>query len=123
MTVKLANEPLTLVHHTKSREGDSYACWPFRGSWYRQNRAAVTQNGLQSAQIVKCRIPCWGLGSTELGRLAALRPGDKVLRGTLTACDGAAFAALGRTHGAAAVLDVHDNTRGVSPHYYIEGAG
>lgn len=123
MTMEIANEPLTLVHHTKTPEGDQYACWPFRGSWYRQNKVTVTTGGLVAAQLVKCRIPCWGLSSTELSRLAALQPGDKVLRGRLDSCDGAAFAALGRTHGAAVVLDIHDNTRGAAPHYYLEGEG
>ena len=116
-------EPLTLVHHIKGADGDTYTCTTVQGSWYRQNLAAVTANGLQAARRVRCRVPTWNLGSASLAALAALVPGDKILRGQADCPDGATFAALGRTQGAATVLDVHDNTRGAFPHYYLEGAG
>lgn len=118
-----ANEALTVVHRVKLADGDNYACWQFTGSWYRQNKVTVGSSGLQAAQLVKCRIPIWGMGSTELGRLRLVSGGDKVLRGTLSECDGKTFAALGRTHEAATILDVHINEDVANPHVYLEGAG
>ena len=118
-----ANKTLTVVHRVQLTGGDSYACWQFTGSWYRQNKVTVGSSGLQAAQLVKCRIPVWGMGCIELGRLRLLSSGDKVLRGELAECDGKTFAALGRTHGAATVLDVHINEDVANPHVYIEGAG
>lgn len=117
-----ANNTLTVVHHVKDADGDSYACWRFTGSWYIQTKTTVGQNGLQAASLVKCRVPVWGVGNTDLGRLAAVRPGDKVLKGALSSCDGQTFAGLGRTHGAMTVIAVHDNFDSAHPHFYLEGA-
>lgn len=117
-----ANKMLTVIHHSKHPDGDSYNCWHFTGSWYSQIKTAVGTNGLQAASLVKCRIPIWGLGAVDLDRLSAIRPGDKVLQGTLSSCDSAAFAALGRTRGAMTVIAVHDNSDGPQLHFYLEGA-
>ncbi|MGM9594168.1 MAG: DUF6751 family protein [Candidatus Onthomonas sp.] len=119
----MAQEWVTLVHHIKGPGGDRYTCFACRASWHVQNRAAVTTGGLQSARLIRCRVPTGALEADGLEALAALTPGDKIVRGVISVTDGREFAALARKAESAAVLDIHDNTRGVSPHYYIEGAG
>lgn len=117
----MATEWVTLVRHVRTTTGDQYLCHACKGSWHSQNKAAVTANGLQTARLVRCRVPVDGLTAEVASALGALAPGDKVVRGMVTVPDGKAFAALGREHEAATLVDKHDNTRGRFPHYYLEG--
>lgn len=121
----MADEAVTLVirQPATGTGTDRYRCRTVRASWHRQNKVRVTDGGLQAAQIVRCRVPVDGLDAETLADLAALRPGDRIAHGTLDTADAAAFAALARSMDGAVVLDVHDNRRGLCPHYYIEGSG
>lgn len=114
-----ASEAITVIHHVRESDKDTYTCRTFSGSWYEQLRTAVTTGGLQSARTVRVRIPAeQSSGSTLLDFIS---PGDRMLRGIMASCTSAEFAALGRNHQAAAVLAVHDNTRAIPPHIYLEG--
>lgn len=115
-----ANEAITVIHHTRDAGGDRYTCHTFTGSWYAQLRAAVTTGGLQSAGLVKARIPATADSETA-ALLRAIAPGDRMIRGTLEHCTAKEFAALGRSGKGAALLAIHDNTRAIPPHVYLEG--
>ncbi len=111
-----AIETVTLVHHESANGQDAYTCFVCRGaSWYWQDKTAV-ENGLRYARVLKCRIP---MENAPAGMAAT--PGDRILRGEKESCTGAEFAALARHYEAATVLDVHRNTYGYNPHYYILG--
>lgn len=116
-----ADKTITFVHREPSANaavtGDRYTCTTVTGSWYERVSSAVTETGLKTVRTVKCRVP-----GTVSPALAALKRGDKFLKGTLDAADSAVFAALGRTHGAVTILDIHDNTDAVNGHYYFEGS-
>lgn len=115
------DKQLTVVHRIPAAQasvsGDSYECISVTGSWYEKNKAAVTTNGLQTARFVQCRIP-----STSPDLLSMVKRGDKVLKGSLEQVDSTGFAVLGRTHRAATILDIHDNTDAVNGHFYLEGS-
>lgn len=115
------DKQLTIVHREPAAQasvsGDSYVCIPVTGSWYEKNKAAVTTTGLQTARFVQCRIP-----STSPDLLSMVKRGDKMLKGTLSHADSAGFAALGRTHRAVTILDIHDNTDATNGHFYLEGS-
>jgi len=115
-----ANVAITVIHHTRDADGDSYTCHTFTGSWYAQLRSAVTTGGLQSARMVKARIPA-AANSDTAALLRTFAPGDRMVRGTMKSCTSKEFAALGRSGEGAALLAIHDNTRAAPPHIYLEG--
>lgn len=112
---------ITIVHREPaprgSAPGDSYTCFTVNGSWYEKNKATVTESGLKTARFVQCRIP-----TPSLELLRTLKRGDKLLKGELRKADSTVFAALGRTHNAVTILDIHDNTHAVHSHVYLEGS-
>lgn len=69
-------------------------------SWYGQTKAAVTDDGLQSASLYKCRIPEKAAG----GKQPAIARGDKIACGDVVAT----------------VTAVHDNRGKPAPHWYVE---
>lgn len=69
-------------------------------SWYGQTKAAVTDDGLRSACVYKCRIPEESAADGE----PAIARGDKISCGDVTAT----------------VIDVHDNRGKPAPHWYVE---
>lgn len=117
----MATEWVTLVRHIRTTTGDQYICHACKASWQCQNKVAVTANGLQTARLVRCRVPVDELTEEGADALGSLTSGDKIVRGVVTALDGRAFAALGRDYEAATLVDKHNNTRGRFPHYYLEG--
>ena len=51
-------ELVTLVHHVKTADSDSYVCYPIQGvSWYAKTETAVTADGAKAANVYKVRIP------------------------------------------------------------------
>ena len=116
-----ANETITVIHHTRTADGDTYTCHTFTGSWFAQLRSAVTTGGLQSARTVRARIPA-APDSAGAALLRTFAPGDRMIRGKRETCTAREFAALGRTGEGFSVLDIHDNTRAIPPHFYLEGA-
>ena len=53
-----AIETVTVVNHTLDGDDDIFRCTVVRGaSWYWQNNVSVSESGLNSARLLKCRIP------------------------------------------------------------------
>lgn len=51
-------ELVTLVHHVKTADSDSYVCYPIQGvSWYAKTETAVTADGAKAVNVYKVRIP------------------------------------------------------------------
>ena len=51
-------ELVTLVHHVKTADSDSYVCYPIQGvSWYAKTETAVTADGAKVVNVYKVRIP------------------------------------------------------------------
>ena len=110
-------ETVTIVQQHAGRTEERYTCTVLRGaSWCWKDRVQMGDTGLRSARMLQCRIP-----TQYLPPDLAVQPGNKIVRGEIHAVSGAEFAALGRTHEAAVVLDVHRNLFGPTPHIYIEG--
>ena len=96
-----AIETVTVVNHTLDGDDDIFRCTVVRGaSWYWQNNVSVSESGLNSARLLKCRI----------------------VLGALESVSAEEFGELAHTHESATVLDVHRNLFGVNRHIYIEGA-
>lgn len=113
-----AIETVTVVNHTLDGDDDIFRCTVVRGaSWYWQNNVSVSESGLNSARLLKCRIPA---GNVPEG--LTVNPGDKIVLGALESVSAEEFGELAHTHESATVLDVHWNLFGVNRHIYIEGA-
>ena len=105
-----AIETVTVVNHTLDGDDDIFRCTVVRGaSWYWQNNVSVSESGLNSARLLKCRIPA---GNVPEGLTV----------GALESVSAEEFGELAHTHESATVLDVHRNLFGVNRHIYIEGA-
>ena len=97
------DKTVTITHLTYDGQADADAeqAQTFSGcSWYGQTKAAVTNDGLQSASLYKCRIPEASAGGAE----PAIVRGDKITCGDVTAT----------------VTAVHDNRGKPSPHWDVE---
>ena len=47
-------ELVTLVHHVKTADSDSYVCYPIQGvSWYAKTETAVTADGAKAVNVYK----------------------------------------------------------------------
>lgn len=97
------DKTVTITHlgYDGDTDQDTEQVQTFSGcSWYGQTKAAVINDGLQSASLYKCRIPEASAGGAE----PAIARGDKITCGDVTAT----------------VTAVHDNRGHPAPHWYIE---
>lgn len=97
------DKTVTITHLTYDGQADEDVeqVQTFAGcSWYGQTKAAVTNDGLQSASVYKCRIPEAAAGDEPL----VCARGDKITCGDVTAT----------------VTAVHDNRGKPAPHWYVE---
>ena len=78
------DKTVTITHLTYDGQTDADVeqAQTFAGcAWYGQTKAAVTNDGLQSASLYKCRIPEASAGGAE----PAIVRGDKITCGDVTA--------------------------------------
>lgn len=106
-------ELVTLVHHVKTADSDSYICYPIHGvSWYAKTEAAVTTDGAKAANVYKVRIPEAALPSCLPEKLDYLVKGE--ISGVVKPAD-----LKGATYFQ--ITAVADNRRGRLPHVTVSG--
>lgn len=107
------DEIVTLVHHVKTADADSYVCYPIRGvSWYEKTETAVSTDGAKAVNVYKVRIPEAVLPSCLPEKLDYLVKGE--ISGVLKPADlkGSNFFQI---------TAVSDNRRGALPHVAVSG--
>ena len=106
-------ELVTLVHHVKAADSDSYVCYPIQGvSWYAKTESAVTTDGAKAVNVYKVRIPEAVLPSCLPEKLDYLVKGE--ISGVLKPAD-----LKGSTYFQ--ITAVADNRRGTLPHVAVSG--
>lgn len=106
-------ELVTLVHHVKTADSDSYVCYPIHGvSWYAKTETAVAADGAKAVNVYKVRIPEAVLPSCLPEKLDYLVKGE--ISGVLKPAD-----LKGSTYFQ--ITAVADNRRGTLPHVAVSG--
>ncbi len=106
----MCNEIMTLVHHIKGNDTDTYTCTGIPNcSWYAKTKAVYTDQGMKYARIVKARFQSLPAG-------AVMARGDFIVRGTVTSVtkpsdlEGTEYAKI---------VEIGDNRRGTNPHWTV----
>lgn len=106
----MCNETLTLVHHVKGTDADSYVCTQITNcSWFAKLKAGITDQGMKYARVVKARFAALPAGAT-------MARGDFLVRGTVTTVTQPSDLA-GQEY--AQIIEIGDNRRGASPHWAV----
>lgn len=127
---------ITVVNHWTAGKETVYSCRQLTGcSWYAQFNRAVDTPGQKPTTIHRIRIPTkengatyadadsWSsLPSEDRKKVWTLGHDTMLVRGTVKVTTDAEFLALRRSGKCTAALSWHANTRGVTPHWYVEGS-
>lgn len=106
-------ETVTLVHHVKTADTDSYVCYPIQGvSWYEKTETAVSADGAKAVNVYKVRIPEAVLPSCLPEKLDYLVKGE--ISGVLKPADL-------KDESFFQITAVSDNRRGSLPHVAVSG--
>ena len=106
-------EFVTLVHHVKTADSDSYVCYPSQGvRWYAKTESTVTTDGAKAVNVYKVRIPEAVLPPCLPEKLDYLVKGE--ISGVLKPAD-----LKGSTYFQ--ITAVADNRRGTLPHGAVSG--
>lgn len=132
----LGNRTVTVVNHWMENGESVYVCHQMGGcSWYTQENRTLDTPGQKPAAVHRIRIP-YDLNGANYADPAAWKALPSALRrdrwtlgqdailvlGTVTSMTDEEFRQLRRSGGTASFLSWHDNTRGVHPHWYVEGS-
>ena len=111
----MCNETVTLVHHARGQDEDTYTCTAIVGaSWYAKTAIVSAGNGANAANVLVCRIPAALLGEDNTPC-----NGDYIVRGIVAAVD--TIKGLdGRNYFR--ITAVSDNRRGRFPHWKVSGS-
>lgn len=107
-------ETVTLVHHIRGADSDSYKCYVIENvSWYEKMAVAVSADGAKPVNSIVIRIPAEDLPDVMPEKL------DYIVKGVLDAFS-VPRDLLGRI--CFQITSVSDNRRGGLPHVKVSGA-
>lgn len=132
----LASETVSVVNRYTEKGQSAYSVRVLHGcSWYWKDSVVAGATGIQRSHVLKCRIPVtaqgvegyvdtqtWkALSAKERQGKWTLQPGDTICRGEVTDVAPGQFNSLPSRMEAATIRSVHDNRRGRSKHWAVEG--
>lgn len=106
-------ETLTLVHHVKAKDADSYECYQINGaSWYEKTQVAISADGAKPVNLITVRIPEAALPICLPEKL------DFLVKGEIS---GVSKPADLKGSNYFQITAVSDNRRGSLPHVKVSG--